>query len=382
MKRLLFIIITVCSVLAFQSCEEDNELIFTAVPSDEGVAFVNNFANEYLLSEATEDNIAERFVWNEADFGVPANISYDLQTSFTEDFAEFETLGTTTETNLGVSVAQMIEFAELLGLDDDPNTTDEDGNPNNTGTVYFRLRAYVGAGTGNNTDMLSDITSLNIRWIEQMPTGGGCDPVFALGDALLDAQWDWGSAISFGCESDVWSAKVNLTNGTFRFFTTEGNWDSGLNYPYFEGEGYTIDANFENAADGDSNFQFTGTPGIYTLTIDDNNKVITLEPSGSVFVLGGSTFGEWTWDNANEMTEISPDVYELSLEFSPDTFRFFTTEGDWGSGLNYPYFVAEGYTIDENFEDAIDGDNNFRFIGTPGTYTITLDFNNQTITLQ
>ena len=48
------------------------------------------------------------------------------------------------------------------------------------------------------------------------------------------------------------------------------------NYPFYEGEGYTIDANFENAADGDSNFSFIGTPGTYTLTIDTVNKTIAL----------------------------------------------------------------------------------------------------------
>ena len=35
-----------------------------------------------------------------------------------------------------------------------------------------------------------------------------------------------------------------------------------------------------------------------------------------------------------------------------------------------------------NFEDAMDGDNNFRFIGTTGQYYTTIDTVNKTITLE
>ncbi len=76
----------------------------------------------------------------------------------------------------------------------------------------------------------------------------------------------------------------------------------------------------------------------------------------------------------------SSNVFQVETNLVNDAFRFFTVNGDWGSGLNYPYFIADGYTIDANFEDALDGDNNFRFIGTPGVYSITVDGTNKTIT--
>ena len=37
--------------------------------------------------------------------------------------------------------------------------------------------------------------------------------------------------------------------------------------------------------------------------------------------------------------------------------------------------------IDANFEDAMHGDNHFRFIGTPGEYGLPIDTVNKTITL-
>ena len=61
---------------------------------------------------------------------------------------------------------------------------------------------------------------------------------------------------------------------------------------------------------------------------------------------------------------------------------FLPAEGDWATGQNYPYFIGEGYTIDANFEDAMDGDNNFRFTGTTGSYNFTIDTVGKTISIQ
>ena len=204
---------------------------------------------------------------------------------------------------------------------------------------------------------------------------------FALGDALVDAQWDWNTALNIFCEADIITTKVNLTNGTFRFFETEFDWGSGLNYPSFINEGFTIDANFEDAMDGDNNFRFIGSPGIYELVIDRNTKAITLEESGPLWLLGDATPDDWDWGTAISATETSVNIWSATLAFNTGIFRFFNVQDDWGSGLNYPYFIDEGYTIDANFEDAEDGDNNFRFIGTPDTYTITVNAIDKTIVL-
>jgi len=381
MKKVLFLAWAITSIFVFTACEEENDLTFIATAPD-GVEFVNTFSTEYLLSEDTEDNIAERFVWEPADFGAPVNITYDLHASLSPDFSEFDVVGSTNGTNLAVTVGTLIDYAEDLGLDDDPATTDENGNANNMGTVYFRLRAYAGTGTGNNTDILSETSTLPIVWIEQAPTGGACDPIYVVGAGAPDAGWNWGSPIEFSCENDVFTAKMRLANDAFRFFTTEGDWASGLNYPYYEGEGYTIDPLLENAQDGDSNFSFIGEPGIYTVVVDDVNKTITLTPSSSYWLVGAATPGGWSWDAPTEAVEVSPNVYQATLEFNNEAFRFFTVRDDWGSGLNYPFYEEEGYDISDLFENAMDGDSNFQFVGTPGTYTVTVDNNAQTITME
>ncbi|MCO6359544.1 SusE domain-containing protein [Roseivirga pacifica] len=376
MKTIKTYMLAVLALFFVASCAEDDGLVFIATPSEEGVAFQNSFASNYLLSEETADNLAERFVWNEADFGAPVNVTYELHGSIDPTFATSEIVGSTAETNIGVTVSVLLDMAEELGLDDDPNTADM----GNTGQVYFRLRAFVGAGQGEPTEMISEIEPLNIEVIERQPDGT-CASIWAVGEATEDAGWDWSSPIEFTCENDVRSTHVSLINGTFRFFSTEGDWASGMNFPYYVSEGYTIDANFEDAADGDNNFRFIGTPGVYELVVDDVNKTITLNESQYYLVGEAIVQTGWDWANRPVMVEVDPYVYSVDVELTNGAFRFFTVDTDWGSGLNYPYFVDEGYTIDANFENAEDGDSNFSFIGTPGTYTLTVDTANKTITL-
>ena len=381
MKKLLFIAFVIPSLIIFSGCEEENDITFIATPA-EGISFTNSFSNEYLLSNETEDNIAERFVWEPADFGAPVNITYDLHASLSADFSEFDVVGSTNKTNLAVTVGTLLDYAFDLGLDDDPTTTNDDGNPNNMGQVFFRLRAYAGAGTGNNTDIISDPVTINLVWLERTFTGGGCASIWVVGAAVPSAGWSWGTPIEFGCEAKVYEAKVRLVNDAFRFFTTKGDWASGYNYPHYEGEGFTIDPLLENANDGDSNFRFIGEPGIYTLTVNENNKTITLTPSTSLWLVGAATPGGWSWNAPTEAKEISLDVWQTTMEFSNNTFRFFQVRDDWGSGLNYPYYVDAGYTISSLFEDGLDGDNNFRFTGTPGTYTVTVNNRARSITME
>ncbi|WP_250433200.1 SusE domain-containing protein [Hanstruepera flava] len=216
------------------------------------------------------------------------------------------------------------------------------------------------------------------------------DQLWLVGAGVPDAGWGWDSPVQLPCTGNgVYSGNVTFANDAFRFFTSEGDWGSGRNFPYYEGEGYTIDANFENANDGDSNFRFNGTPGEYFLTMDTINKTITLGPPQTAcefdqlwLVGAGVPDAGWGWDTPVEFPCTGAGIYSAQVTFANDAFRFFTAEGDWGSGRNFPYYEGEGYTIDANFENANDGDSNFSFVGTPGTYTLTMDTVNKTITLQ
>ncbi len=210
-----------------------------------------------------------------------------------------------------------------------------------------------------------------------------CQSIWALGDGVPEALWDWDSAIELSCDGNKNVIELNLTENKFRFFLTDGDWTSGVGYQYFTNRGYNIDSKLKDANDNDDNFVFEGIAGLYTLEIDSEAKTIVVEPvvSETYYALGDALPGGWSFDDATLVESPIFGVRSATVNLSPGTFRFFTVKDDWGSGLNYAYYDDQGYTIDSNLENAGDGDQNFRFIGTVGEYVLEINDNNKTITL-
>ena len=108
------------------------------------------------------------------------------------------------------------------------------------------------------------------------------DTLYMVGYGIMDNGWSWENNVaSIDCiGNNVISGSVHLNasgDANFRFFTSQGDWTSGLNYPYFDNLGYTIDERLVNANDNDSNFKFIGDSGVYSLSVDLDLKSITLE---------------------------------------------------------------------------------------------------------
>jgi len=278
-------------------------------------------------------------------------------------------------------VSQLLDLAVQLGLDDDSETTDLDGNPNNTGVVYFRVKSIIGNGGAGTEEIISATQSINIKWIEKTAESTGCNSIWVVGGAIENVGWNFDLATV--CDFGVQRVKAKFNNDKFRFFEVEGDWGTGLNYTYYADKGYAIDANLESEGEGDFNFVFVGTPGIYEMVIDDNLKTIVLYPSSSLWAVGGAVPGGWGFnDDTIEFIETTPDVWSASITMSADIFRFFQTFGEWDINNNYKYYEDEGYNIDAKLESEPDGDFNFIFVGTPGTYTFTINAIDKTITLE
>jgi len=216
------------------------------------------------------------------------------------------------------------------------------------------------------------------------------DQLWLVGAGIVDAGWSWDTPVALPCTGNgTYSGNVAFTNDAFRFFSVNSDWGTGMNYPTYEGNGYTIDSNFSNAMDGDSNFFFDGTPGTYFLTVDDINKTITLAPEQlqcdyeQLWMVGaGVVDAGWSWDTPVALPCTGAGIYSGPVALTNDAFRFFSVNSDWGTGMNYPDFESEGYTIDSDLSNAMDGDSNFFFDGTPGTYTVTVNTVNLTITVE
>ena len=118
-KLLLFTFL----IVNISSCEKEDYLIFTAINQKE-VKFQNEFQDVYKISQQTSNNISERLVWNAPDFDAPTTVTYVVDISTNSDFSTIDmSSGDTSNNHLGLKVSSMLEFAETLGLDDDPNTT-------------------------------------------------------------------------------------------------------------------------------------------------------------------------------------------------------------------------------------------------------------------
>ncbi|WP_075344272.1 SusE domain-containing protein [Tenacibaculum agarivorans] len=263
----------------------------------------------------------------------------------------------------------------------DPNLSDAMDSDNNFLFTGTEGEYFIEIDTENETITLGPPV-----------VGPNCvhDQLWVVGAGAVDAGWGWTSPIRIRCTGNgLYQGNINLTNDAFRFFTVRDDWNSGQNYPFFGNDGYTINSDLVNASDGDSNFSFTGTPGEYFLTVDTVNKEIKLEPKNTtcefvdLWIVGaGVPDAGWGWGSPIQFSCVDVGLYKANVNFANDAFRFFTVRDDWNSGRNFPYYQTEGYTVDTNFEDAMDGDNNFRFVGTPGTYTIYMDTIAKTITLK
>lgn len=331
---------------------------------------------ELVLLETSPQDEAIAITWDDPDFGDNSTVNVNYEVQFAQSGTNFASA--VVEGADGMSYSNTHEaFNELVlnaGL-----TAEE------VGSLDIRVKATIEMDAGN-MERFSDAITIAVT-----PYSVELAPIlYVVGAGAVDAGWDWANPVELLLQGNTYSGNINLVNDAFRFFTVNNDWGSGLNYPYYEAVGYTIDSNLVNALDGDSNFQFIGTPGQYFIQINTAAKTITLGPPvvgpncnfDQLWLVGaGIVDAGWSWDTPVALPCSGNGTYSGNVALTNDAFRFFSVNNDWGTGTNYPTYEGNGYTIDSNFNNAMDGDSNFFFNGTPGTYFLTVDDINKTITL-
>jgi len=152
--------------IAFSCENEDDGPEFTVIPPSEEVAFTNSFLDDYLLSEQTSANIAERLLWNTPSFGAQTSVSFTVEGSSTNLFAATDpgyfSSGALTKNNYAVSVANLLAIADALDLDGDPTS-----GKDSSGMAYLRVTASVGDATDSNgSSVVSEAQEIKITMVE------------------------------------------------------------------------------------------------------------------------------------------------------------------------------------------------------------------------
>ena len=365
-KLLLFTFL----IVNITSCEKEDYLIFTAINQKE-VKFQNEFQDVYKISNQTSNNISERLVWNAPDFDAPTTVTYVVDISTNSDFSTIDmSSGDTSNNHLGLKVSSMLEFAETLGLDDDPSTTFSDGSPNNTGMVYARVTAYAGTSSSgaNQSSTVSKTASMNIEVLENV---GACtDAALSNWGLVGSAVNGWGGTNrGFAAGNDVpflsngqdgmFRAVATLYDGEFKI-REDNAW--GLNYG-------------DNGADGtleQNGANITISAGHYIIDFDAVNFTITITPAGTVWgVVGSATLNGW---GAAEDVKLMPDPCNDGVYIVKDVVL---TDGE----IKFRQDDAWGVNVGDNGADGTYEANGANIAVTAGTYDMTLDTVNGTYTL-
>ena len=377
-NKIVALFLATVGLLSLNSCEDENLMFSTPVGSFS--IKTPQSGESIVLSESTLTNPGLSITWTPMDYTTQSSITYTVQIAEDgTDFAQPIDLGSTT--NL---------FASFQTADFNLKCLQAGCTPFVQSAINIRVKATSGT-TGSQPVYSNSITYL--------VTCFGCLNQYAVGEGLPQSGWNWNSPRVLLCDNGVLTMTADIDNGpgkTFRFFTTEGDWNTGRNYPWYINDGYRIVSTLINSGDGDQNFTMTGPSAKYKVTIDSNRKTINiakrtgtteLEPT-SDWLVGAATPGGWSWagNNETEFGEVSNGVYEVMVRLSQnDTFRVFlgNNGGDsWDLGSrNFPWYVSNGYTIDSELENANDGDSNFRYLGPTSVRRFRIDSNTKVITV-
>jgi hypothetical protein len=346
MKYLNKIIVLLVFSLAFISCDENEN--FEILPAQESFQIVTPSNGSVIVLNDTNLNNNALFISWEALSTATGPFKVEAAKTGT-DFATTYLMGTTEAQNFGLTVDELNDFLlDVMGLE-----------ANVASSIDLRISA--------NEELSKVVSVILTPYIPEFPE------LYLVGSLT---GWDPGTAKAMTrLDFNQFEITIDLADGDeFKFLPTNTGWDGDFGKDP-NNDGMLIQ-------EGESNISGLAA-GKYKISVNMTLFTYTAEfipPPADMYMVGaGVPAAGWGWNSPIVLAQIQDGVFQGTTEFINDTFRFFTVNEDWGSGLNYPYYISQGYTIDANFEDAFDGDNNFRFIGTPGNYTMTLNNNDKTI---
>lgn len=364
-------LLTLLMLFGLAACQ-DREILTI---ENQSPAIVMDLSQEELFLDSNfPDNLALTIAWDVAKYSQPTELKYKVEASADESFEVPYVMGTVSGSQRVVSytVGEMNKAAQTLGL-----------TANEQGSLYFRVSSYIGeAGeyvtSTSNTTMLT-ITPYELEY-----------PTFYLVGGATAAGWDAGLAIPLYKTSNMSYIYTYLTgNEPFRFLG-QANWNplnysidqagTRENYRYFK----QVSSNL--VQDGDENMKFTGTSGMYKISIDAATAVQSIEVEASpvagwdfpeIYMVG--SMNGWSATAPLTMAQVSPGIYEIVTPLGADAEFKFIGQKDWGD-LEWGNILKDNHGYSGYVGPK--GDNgNVKFVGNGGSYKVTVNLKAGTYTI-
>ena len=358
------IVFAVISILGLIACDDRNDSL---IETKQAPIVIDLSTNKLVLDSNFPKNPALTVFWEATQYSVPTEIQYRVEASSDSNFTKPFTLTTLKESvrTSTFTAEQMNTAAVSIGL-----------TPYVEGTMYIRVISYL--GTNNSMVATSNITSLKIT-----PYKLSYPDFYLVGEASY-VGWNAGASQILYKSDNFSTIYTYLENGkNFRFLGQQG-WDGtnysinsdGIkdNYKYFK----QASSNIAKADGDDENMKFSGTTGIYKVTIDATSEIKSITAVASpiseydfaeVYLVGNIAGNGWDATNAISMTKVSNGVYEFVSTLASNTeFKIIGQKSfgslDWGniSGDGNSGFIGPK------------GDNgNIIFVGDGSSYKITVN---------
>ncbi|AZQ64874.1 hypothetical protein EI427_21860 [Flammeovirga pectinis] len=353
-SKLLVLLFSLIGCISCQESETEKAILKSEVTANDLLPLS---ATSFVLSEEKSEENFDSLTWTPTDYGFQSAVNYTVQFDVEGNaFATPINLANTFELTSGFTVGNINK--SLL----------EKGVAGGTAVnVEFRVVSLI-------NEEVAEVYS-SVEKVEITPYAPSVlSPLYINGD---DQGWNFDTSLDFNVLGiGEFELIGTFTNGSYFRFFEEKSWEaSQLGYGDFE----VVDANLTEAGDGDDNFIFSGTTGVYTMTVSYATKTITMTAASTpeLYIVGDQN--GWSFD---AVTWLGGGKYEGTVTITNgQIFRFFTVDGDWGSQqYNYTYFM-DG-TLSDNLTGTTEGDANFTYVGADGTYKYTVDLYSKSFIIQ
>ena len=348
MKNFIKISILFLSLATSLNSCDDDYAVFTATPQGE-FDFTNTFLSEYALpaENITDNNIGAVFAFNAADFGVPTNVTYRLESSILGDFTDAVVVPTLSNANNQIEVS----IGALKSL-----ATDYGFTAPGSGALNFRVKAYPGDGT-STTLMYTPKKVINVTLLEAISGGSGVE--ISQWGVVGSGYNNWGAfddaPFYTTTQANVFVAYVTLVAGEIKF---RANNDWGTNFGDNGANG--------SIEPGGSNIAVTA--GTYKITLDLNNNTYTKE----LFSWGivGSGYNNWgATPDARFTYDYVTDTFKVGVKLVAGEIKF-RKNSDWADNFG-----------DNGTNGSLEA-GGANFAVTAGYYVVTFDIVNSTYTIE